>query len=100
MSDAGETAETMDSAEFIRRCQEDVDALFEMVNDAYKSFEIAKRTITDLRSQISDLEDENQRLKDEVGHREEQANDLIDERDRLQRTVIHLAAAQVGITPS
>jgi hypothetical protein len=99
-SDAGETAETMDSAEFIRRCQEDVDALFEMVNEAYKSFEVAKRTITDLRSQISDLEDENQRLKDEVGHREEQADDLIDERDRLQRTVVHLAAAQVGITPS
>ncbi|KAN0069481.1 hypothetical protein V8E54_012496 [Elaphomyces granulatus] len=80
--------------------KEDVDALFEMVNEAYKSFEAAKRTIRDLRSQISDLEDENQRLKDEVGHREEQADDLIDERDCLQRTVIHLAAAQVGITPS
>jgi hypothetical protein len=36
----------------------------------------------------------------EVSRREEQADDLIDERDRLQRTVVHLTAAQVESTPS
>ena len=78
-------------------CQEDVDAL---VNKAYESFEAANRTITALRVEISCLEHENQRLKDEVSQREEQVDDLIDERDRLQRTVVHLAASQVGSTVS
>jgi FtsZ-binding cell division protein ZapB len=45
--------------------------------------------ITALRIEISCLEHENQRLKDEVSQLEEQADDLIDERDRLQRTVVH-----------
>jgi FtsZ-binding cell division protein ZapB len=98
--DSGETGGTMDYTEFTRRCQEDVDSLFDMVNEAYESFEAANRTITALRSQITDLEDENQRFKDEVSRREEQTDDLIDERDRLQRTVVHLAAAQVESTPS
>ncbi|KAN0069292.1 hypothetical protein V8E54_012307 [Elaphomyces granulatus] len=71
-------------------CQEDVDAL---VNKAYESFEAANRTITALRIEISCLEHENQRLKDEVSQLEEQADDLIDERNRLQRTVVHLAAS-------
>ena len=98
--DSGETGGTMDYTEFTRRCQEDVDSLFDMVNEAYESFEAANRTITTLRSQISNLEDENQRFKDEASRREEQTDDLIDERDRLQRTVVHLAAAQVESTPS
>jgi len=83
-------------------CQEDVDAL---VNKAYESFEAANRTTTALRIEISCLEHKNQRLKDEVSQLEEQADDLIDERDRLQRTVIHLAAShteprQASATPT
>jgi hypothetical protein len=99
LPDSGETEGTMDYADFTRLCQEDVDALFNMVNEAYASLEAANRTITALKGQNSDLEDENRRLKDQVSQRDEQADDLIDERDRLQRTVINLAT-QVGSTPS
>jgi chromosome segregation ATPase len=72
--------------------------LFNMVNEAYGSLEAANRTITALKGQNSDLEDENRRLKDQVSQRDEQADELIDERDHLQRTVINLAT-QVGSTP-
>jgi chromosome segregation ATPase len=109
--DSGETEGTMDYADFTQLCQEDVDALFHMVNEAYASLEAANRQITTLESQNmtlksqnttlgsqnSDLEDENRRLKDQVSQQEEQVDELIDERDRLQRTVINLAA-EVGGT--
>ena len=113
LPDSGETEGTMDYADFTRLCQEDVDALFNMVNEAYASLEAANRQITTLESQNttlksqnttlgsqnSDLEVENRRLKDQVSQQEEQVDELIDERDRLQRTVINLAA-EVGGTPS
>src|SRR5712664_1833581 len=84
LPDLGETEGTMDYADFTRLCQEDVDALFNMVNEAYASFETANRQITTLGSQIttlgsqnttlasqnSDLEDENRRLKDQVSQKE------------------------------
>ena len=95
LPDTGEPAGIMDYAEFTRLCQEDVDALFNMVNETYASLEAANRQITTLGSQNNDLEDENRRLKAQVSQQEEQADELIDERDRLQRTVINLAA-EVG----
>ena len=97
LPDAGEPAGIMDYAEFTRRCQEDVDALFNMFSEMYESSEA---TIATLKSQNSDLEEENRKLKDDVSRRDEQADDLIEERDRLQRTVVHLAASQVGSTVS
>ena len=97
----GETEGTMDYADFTRPCQEDVDALFNMDNEAYASCEAANRQITTLESQNmtlrsqntknSGLEDLNRRLKDQVSQQEEQVDELIDERDRLQRTVINLS---------
>ena len=106
LPDSGETERTMDYAEFTRLCQEDVDALFHMINEAYVSLEAAKSQNTTLKSQNttlgsqnSDLEVENRRLKDQVSQQEEQVDELIDERDRLQRTVMNLAA-EVGGTPS
>ena len=98
---SGETEGTMDYADFMRPCQEDVDALFNMDNEAYASLEAANRQITILESQNmtlrsqntknSGLEDENRRLKDQVSQQEEKVDELIDERDRLQRTVINLS---------
>jgi hypothetical protein len=64
-----------------------------MIREMYESSEA---TIATLKSQNSDLEEENLRLKDDVSRRDEQADDLIEERDRLQRTVVHLAASRVG----
>ena len=94
LSDAGEPAGNMDYTEFVRRCQEDADAVFNMVNDAYRSLESMDQTVTDLRKQVYDLENrvrrleaKNQELKDEVIDRDTQADDLIEERGRLQRTV-------------
>ena len=85
----------MDYAEFTRLCQEDADALFNVVNEVYALLEAANRQITTMGSQNNDPEDENRRLKDQVSQQEDQADELIDERDRLQWTVINLAA-EVG----
>ena len=75
LPDAGEPAGIMDYAEFTRRCQEDVDALFNMFSEMYESSEA---TIATLKSQNSDLEEENRKLKDDVSRRDEQADDLIE----------------------
>jgi hypothetical protein len=48
LPDADEPAGIMDYAEFTRLCQEDVDALFNMVNETYASLEAANRQITTL----------------------------------------------------
>ena len=48
LPDSGETEGTMDYADFTRLCQEDADALFNMVNEAYASLEAANRQITTL----------------------------------------------------
>jgi hypothetical protein len=94
---SGETEGTMDYADFMRPCQEDVDALFNMDNEAYASLEAANRQITTLESQNttlrsqnttlrsqnmtlgsqnSDLEDENRRLKGQVSQQEEQVEQV------------------------
>jgi hypothetical protein len=93
LPDAGKPAGIMDYAEFTQRCQEDVDTLFSMISEMYESSEA---TIATLKGQNRDLEEENLKLKDDVSQRDEQADDLIEERDRLQRTVVHLAASHVG----
>ena len=87
LPDADEPAGIMDYAEFTRLCQEDIDALFNIVNEAYASLEAAlptaNRRITTLGSQNSDLEDENRRLKDQVSQQGEQADELIDEAEGI-----------------
>jgi chromosome segregation ATPase len=96
---ADESTEIMDYTEFTRRCQEDADALYDMVNEAYESFESANKTIKALKDQVNRLADENQTLRNEINRREEQADDLIEERNSMQRTIVHLAAIQAN-TPS
>src|SRR6202046_5328528 len=59
LPDSGETEGTMDYAGFTRLCQEDVDALFNMVHEAYASLEAANRQITTLESQNTTLKSQN-----------------------------------------
>jgi len=92
--------------EFRQQCTTNSASTFELVNtmvnefksiiaDMQEDLDTKKETIADMRTELSARAEELAAKDDELATKNQQLEELVAERDQLQRTVSHMAVAQV-----